>query len=259
MTHRIRFALLAFAGALLCGEAAARLPHADAPVGTGVLLGLVAGQLALGLIGVAAAAAVPGDPPAERLGLRRSRLAVPGTVLAVVGFVAFSHGVHLVLGMLALRERGSLARIDRVVGDAAVDPTSLGLALLAVAVVPGVVEELLFRGLVLRSLRTRMGPVAAVALAAAAFGAFHLDWVHGTAAGLLGLYLGALAVRADGVGPPIACHVANNLLGVTAIAARTLGAPGTAEAAWLLPVLAAIAAAGLWAAWRMPDRPRPEG
>lgn len=66
-------------------------------------------------------------------------------------------------------------------------PPDLLLAVLAVGVLVGFAEELLFRGLVLRSLRDRGRPEwAAAAWTAAAFGLFHLPNVFmGT--GLLGL------------------------------------------------------------------------
>jgi sodium transport system permease protein len=55
-------------------------------------------------------------------------------------------------------------------------PADAVLSVLAIAVAPGVCEELLFRGLVLHALRGRLGTAAAVVVSALLFGAIHLDF-----------------------------------------------------------------------------------
>ena len=87
---------------------------------------------------------------------------------------------------------------------------ALLLTIFAVGIAPGVCEELLFRGLLQRGLVRRCGAPAAVGIGALVFGAMHLEWVQGSAATLLGLYLGAVAFRAGSVRPAIFCHCCNN-------------------------------------------------
>jgi len=80
------------------------------------------------------------------------------------------------------------------IGDTADDRLLyLTLAALAVVVAP-FVEELFFRGLLLRSLRSKLAPWLAVAGQALVFGAFHADPGYG--AGNIGLVLALAAVGA---------------------------------------------------------------
>ena len=190
---------------------------------------------------MAGAAFVPGGDPVGRLGLRPGRLGSRAVAWAVVGTVALSHALHRLLALLALREQGALGRVDRLVESASQAPAGLTLALVAIALVAPVVEEVLFRGLLLRSLR-RLGGALAVGISAAAFGLFHMDPIQGSAAFLLGLYLGAVALWAGSARPAIACHLANNVFGVVTAGLGLSGAsPGTAWIALPLLALAALA------------------
>ncbi|MFB2555386.1 CPBP family intramembrane glutamic endopeptidase [Herbiconiux liangxiaofengii] len=105
-------------------------------------------------------------------------------------------------------------------------------AVLAASLVTPFVEELFFRGLVLRSIQQAVAPdaaasaarqraagVAAVVGSALLFTAFHLTGVPETAAAVsrlitlfvVGLVLGALALVTGRLGPAIATHVVFNL------------------------------------------------
>jgi membrane protease YdiL (CAAX protease family) len=94
------------------------------------------------------------------------------------------------------------------------------LAVTALLLAP-VLEELLFRGLLLRALLRRTTPVAAVAVSAVVFALVHplLDPSLGSVAvvpGLLGVGLltGVLAVRTGDLSRPILVHLGFNLLTV---------------------------------------------
>jgi len=82
----------------------------------------------------------------------------------------------------------------------------------AIAVGPALGEELLFRGLFLRSLAARMPGGLAVVLSAVLFGAIHLDALQGMGAALIGVYLGFLTLATGSLWPAIAAHALNNLL-----------------------------------------------
>ena len=97
----------------------------------------------------------------------------------------------------------------------------LHLALLALfaGLIAPVCEELLFRGLLLRSLQRRFSPVVAVALSALVFAFAHpaLDPTLGTLAVVpalfgLGAISGAIAVRRGDLSVPIMLHIGFNLL-----------------------------------------------
>ena len=207
------------------------------------------------LAGVAlAGAALSRAPLRRRLDLGPSR--IPARLLAtlVVGTVAVSHGLDGVIELLELREKSSLASFDVTLAGAR--GSALVLALVGIGLAPAIAEELLCRGLVQRGLLARFRPVVAIPLAAAFFGALHIDPVHAVFASLLGLYLGLAAYLAGSTRAAIACHAVNNLLAV-AVAARwprlELSDPTSTTAGFVL------AAACLWAVDRRATAARLEG
>src|SRR5207248_894152 len=81
-----------------------------------------------------------------------------------------------------------------------------------------IVEELFFRGLVLRSLLRRWGPTASVIGSAVVFGVVHLELLQLPALVVLGLVLGVLVVRTGRLGPSIWAHGAFNAVTVVSLA-----------------------------------------
>jgi uncharacterized protein len=95
------------------------------------------------------------------------------------------------------------------------------LVVTALLVAP-VVEELFFRGLLLRSLQRRLTAPFAVAISALAFGLAHVvfDWGSGAvlpALVALGMISGIFAVRTGNLSRSILLHVGFNLLAVLAV------------------------------------------
>ena len=78
--------------------------------------------------------------------------------------------------------------------------------ILALAIAPAVCEEALFRGLVLPSLRTRLGVISSVLLTALLFAAFHLSIYRFIPTAILGVVLGFLRVWSGSLLSPIAFH-----------------------------------------------------
>ncbi|MBV9042702.1 MAG: CPBP family intramembrane metalloprotease, partial [Acidimicrobiia bacterium] len=91
--------------------------------------------------------------------------------------------------------------------------------ILTVVVVVGApfVEELFFRGLVLRSLQRRFGDVWAVAGSAVVFGLAHFEPLQLPALVALGVILGMLAVSTKRLGPSIFTHAGFNLVTMIAL------------------------------------------
>jgi membrane protease YdiL (CAAX protease family) len=87
-----------------------------------------------------------------------------------------------------------------------------------VAVVAPVVEELFFRGLVLRSLERRVGTAWAVVGSAVAFGLAHFELLQLPALVGVGVVCGVLAVRTGRLGPGIFVHAAFNAVAVATLA-----------------------------------------
>jgi ABC-2 type transport system permease protein/sodium transport system permease protein len=108
--------------------------------------------------------------------------------------------------------------------------TSPILALLTLAIVPGVVEELFFRGWLFTAMERAMPPIRAIVLAALLFALFHLftggvvlvERVLPTA--LLGLLLGWIRWRSGSTWPGMVMHVAyDGLLAAGMLFPKKLG------------------------------------
>jgi membrane protease YdiL (CAAX protease family) len=105
--------------------------------------------------------------------------------------------------------------------DAAAPLRSM-LAVLVGVVVASVVEELLFRGVVLHRWAHRWSTRTAVLASALVFGLGHADILGATA---FGIVMALLYVRTGALWVPIACHMLNNGL---AVLAEVLGVGGDA-------------------------------
>jgi sodium transport system permease protein len=78
--------------------------------------------------------------------------------------------------------------------------------LLLVAASPAICEECLFRGPILRGLRTRFHATAAVVLTAVLFGLFHLDLYRLIPTTILGVLLGFIALESGSIVPSMVAH-----------------------------------------------------
>ncbi len=92
--------------------------------------------------------------------------------------------------------------------------TSYLLNLLVIAVLPALLEELLFRGCVLRVLRP-YGDWFAITVSAILFGLMHGNIIQIPFALVVGFALGWLYVACENIWIPIAVHFANNALSVS--------------------------------------------
>jgi membrane protease YdiL (CAAX protease family) len=88
---------------------------------------------------------------------------------------------------------------------------------LFLAVGAPLVEELFFRGLLLRSLTRWLGPVAGIVGSALVFGLAHFELLQLPALILFGLILGTFAYRTGRLGPGIVAHAAFNAVTVLTI------------------------------------------
>ena len=95
-----------------------------------------------------------------------------------------------------------------------VEHSVLPIMLLALAVLPPIAEELVFRGILARALATRFPAIAAIAISAALFSFYHLSLVQAAPTFVLGCALGWLALRSDSIAPTIVLHATNNTIAV---------------------------------------------
>ena len=142
-----------------------------------------------------------------------NRFAYPGAVL--LGFAVLLLGgaiTHTLAGYHPVHQDVAL-----MAGKVSVDMRIL-LALLVVCVAP-FVEELVFRGVLLSGLASRMHIGWAMLFSAIVFGCVHLPdfkfaWYPVPALVLLGLVLAWLRVRTRSLWPSITLHAANNFFAV---------------------------------------------
>jgi hypothetical protein len=144
----------------------------------------------------------------EAIDVSRGHAKVEGsTFLQVAGFVGFSYVLNGLAQWTPGYAASGLAQgLPTGSGDTLTD---LGLALVQYAIIPGLSEELLFRGLIFAILVKVRGPGSAVLGSAILFGAIHLDPHHAVVATLLGLQLGLIR-HLHGLPIAVAAHVANN-------------------------------------------------
>lgn len=88
--------------------------------------------------------------------------------------------------------------------------------ILVVALVPSIVEEFLFRGLIQKSFNRAMNPLASALLAGTIFGLFHLNPFEAIPLIGIGCFLGFIRYRSASIVLPVLLHFLNNLLAVVA-------------------------------------------
>lgn len=136
----------------------------------------------------------------------------------------------------------------------------LWMMLLSLGVLPGVFEELFFRGFLLSALRSSFRPWSAILLCGTIFGVFHVIAAEGAAverllpSALLGCLLSWTAVRTGSVWPGMLLHVLHNssLLVIAQfrdeLAGLSIGATQQQHlpSAWLAVSASAVAAGIIW-------------
>jgi membrane protease YdiL (CAAX protease family) len=165
----------------------------------------------LGLAALAGAALSP-EPWADRLRLVTTGVTAGRIALVVLGVLAVSQALDSCVILLGLQRFGALDHINRVVARAS--GGMLALLTVAVALGPGVAEEMFFRGFMQTRLAQRYAAAPAIAVTAACFGLIHFDLVHTPVAAVLGVFMGWAVERTGSIVPAMVAHVANNLVAV---------------------------------------------
>lgn len=92
------------------------------------------------------------------------------------------------------------------------DILSLSLAGILILIVDPVLEEILFRGFILKNLVNKTGVVLGSILAALIFAGLHSQSESFGKIFILGLILNALVIKEKSIYPAIALHIFNNLI-----------------------------------------------
>lgn len=114
-------------------------------------------------------------------------------------------------------------------------------AFLCVAVVSPIVEEVVFRGLIMTRLARVVRPMTAVLLSAAVFGLCHGELVWFCYAFVLGVVFGWMDMRARSILPSMLAHITFNTIGQTISTLNALFPKGGWEI-WVMAGLLVIAA-----------------
>ena len=141
---------------------------------------------------------------------------------AMLGWPALGWYWFVVAGLLVVQLMFSLAAItltelvapwmdDSLEG---VGQGNLVLALIGLVILPPLVEEITFRGILLERLAVKWRVGVAVIVSAVLFGILHADPVG---AGMFGVVTGLLYLRTGSLWPGILIHLVNNLVAVVAV------------------------------------------
>ncbi len=137
------------------------------------------------------------------------------TLLSGVGLAILFHPAIQTLGQwvewaypLAPEVQTALEGVEQILASGPVWVT-----LFVITVMPGVCEELLFRGAILSGLR-RLGPVTAIVGSSLLFGAAHTVMQQSMVVTVIGVVPGLLVLRTGSLFPAMLFHMTNNLLAV---------------------------------------------
>lgn len=185
---------------------------AGSPVGLSITM--VLPQIALMLPAIIAALLSPLGL-GRRLALGRGNWPVWLWVIAAMGtpIVGLISSTLITSLMGESDSLNDMAGIFKSLGGAGY---AIPLAIL-VGLMPGICEEILFRGYMQTRLTRAWGPVAGIGLSSIVFAIFHLDPVHSAAVLALGFYLGWIAWASGSTLPAMLAHFVNNFLSVLAV------------------------------------------
>ena len=107
------------------------------------------------------------------------------------------------------------------------------------AILPGIFEEIAFRGVLIQGLKSRLEPVRLALVAGVAFGFFHVDLFRIPGTSLLGVLLVIAVLRSGSIYPAMAWHALHNALALGS--ARIEQIPLPDQLTWRHHVLAALA------------------
>jgi len=144
----------------------------------------------------------------QRLRLVRGRMPLWTWPILAAATPAVAFLTSIALGALVSEPSDHMQRLEEMFRR--YDARFLPLLFLLIAGLPGLAEELLYRGYVQSRLLRAWPARFSILLSALMFGLAHLDPLHALAVIPLGIWLGIIAWRADSLGPAILGHMINN-------------------------------------------------
>lgn len=182
----------------------------DHPLGIWVVV--LPGQLGFLAAGVIAAMLSP-VPTGKRLRMGIGKLPIWTWFVFLVATPCIGLVTALVIQLMDIAPSEHLKMMEQMM------TAKNGLAFLVltflIAIVPGFVEELLFRGYMQARLLMKWPPIAAILLSSFVFAIAHVDPLHACAVFPIGIWFGLVAYRAGSIWPAVLCHFGNNFLSLT--------------------------------------------
>lgn len=145
----------------------------------------------------------------ERLRLRMVPLRAPVLIMGTLGVVSVGMILSSCMELHWVPRSHALDVLDAMLRT--LSPAGGIGAVLLLGLLPGLVEELLFRGYIQTRFVARWGAAWGIFWTALMFGISHLDLMQGLFAVVVGCILGFIAHRTGSIIPAMICHAANNL------------------------------------------------
>jgi membrane protease YdiL (CAAX protease family) len=171
----------------------------------------------------------------ERLRLRVVPLRPPILLMGTLGIMSVGMILSSCMELHWIPRSHALDVLDRMMKN--LSPGGAIVAISLLGLLPGLIEELLFRGYIQTRLVARWGAAWGIFWTALLFGISHLDLMQGLFAVIVGCILGFIAYRMGSIIPAMICHAVNNLAsGLIAVTAGDL----TDKAANLMMLLCGL-------------------
>ena len=135
------------------------------------------------------------------------------SLAAVVGAILIGASAWLVVGLLVQWVLPPPKEVEEHIRRIIPSGEGKGVftfAILLVAFTPAICEEALFRGPILRGLRTRLSPLGAAVATGLLFGLYHGDVWRFIPVAVLGFAFSAIALATDSIVPAMIAHFTNN-------------------------------------------------
>ncbi|MFM2097127.1 MAG: hypothetical protein RIS70_4251 [Planctomycetota bacterium] len=173
----------------------------------GFLAMVLPGQVIFFMMALLAAKLSP-QPLRERLTLTRGPFAVWHWMVLALATPAVGFITSIILSQLT-RDRGTNMETMQQVFRAHTGAFFYVMVAI-VGILPGICEELFFRGYVQTRLLTRFPPLVAIGTTSLLFSIAHLDPLHAVAVFPLGVWLGIIAWQSRSIWPSVIGHTINN-------------------------------------------------
>jgi uncharacterized protein len=148
----------------------------------------------------------------DRLRLHWVPLRLPVLAVGTLGIMSVGFILTTCIALGWVPHSPTLDMFDRMIQSLSWERTII--AGLLIGLLPGLAEELLFRGYIQTRIVARWGATWGIFWTALMFGIMHLDLMQGLFAVVVGCILGLITVRTGSIVPAMICHAANNAIGV---------------------------------------------